>query len=166
MDTKPESQWYASKDLRRMVDRWMALTGKRQGDLPKEADLDITGEMLSMIIKRRRTLTPRNAVGIAKALHCSIYEICPEMAEFVIRDMVPVLGKALRRAAAIAALALGITATTGFDNKSFASSLSTVSDWSDYTLCRLMRLLFSILDVPFRNFRFSDKKFIAESASI
>lgn len=128
MRTKPKSEWYVRPEVEKMVARWMAIHQKTQGHLVKEADLDISQPMLSMILSGERTITPRNAARLAKALHCTIQDICPEMASFVLDELLPVMGKVLRRAAAIAAMAVGITVTTGFNKTLAADTVTRLSD--------------------------------------
>ena len=58
--------------------------------------------MVAQYLTGARPLNFEAAAKFAKALHCTIFDICPEMAE----EIWPVLGKPLRRAAAILACLL------------------------------------------------------------
>lgn len=63
----------------------------------------------SMVAQYLNGTTPLNyesAAKFARALHCTIYDISPEMAESLQLEILPFLGKALRRAASLAAFAV------------------------------------------------------------
>lgn len=136
-------EWYVGPEAEKIVARWMALHQKTQGDLVREADLGISKPMLSMILSGRRSITVRNAARLASALRCTIRELSPEMDDFLKDEVLPAMGKALRRAAAIAAMAVGITAITGFDKTHAATPLTSLSDCIN-THCAV-RLLLIIL---------------------
>lgn len=63
--------------------------------------IGIAQSMLAMILSGDRPLPLDLAPAFAKELGCTIYDICPEMADYIKTELVPLLGKALRRAAAV-----------------------------------------------------------------
>lgn len=55
--------------------------------------------MVAQYLNGIRPLNFEAAAKFARALGCTIYDICPEMADAIRDDILPFLGKALRRAA-------------------------------------------------------------------
>lgn len=101
---RPAAVFYANDNLRRLYRERIepAMTQKEFATRYK-----IGGQsMIAQILSGAKALPIETAPKIARALRCSIDEICPEMAEFIRDELLPNLGKALRRAAVIAALAL------------------------------------------------------------
>ena len=70
--------------------------GMTQKDFGKRYGIG-SQSMVAQYLSGARPLNFEAAAKFAKALHCTIFDICPEMAE----EIWPVLGKPLRRAAAI-----------------------------------------------------------------
>jgi transcriptional regulator with XRE-family HTH domain len=65
---------------------------------------------VAQLLNGVRPLNYELAAKFAKALHCTIYDICPEMDTAVRLELLPFLGKALRRVAVVLlALLLPIT---------------------------------------------------------
>ncbi len=62
--------------------------------------------MVAQYLSETRPLNYEAAAKFAKGLRCTIYDISPEMAESLQLEILPFLGKALRRAAMYAALAV------------------------------------------------------------
>jgi len=89
----------ASANLRRLY-------SERVGDSMTQAQFakryKIGGQtMLSQILSGAKPLPIDTAQKLARALQCSIYDICPEMGDYIRDELVPALGKGLRRAAAL-----------------------------------------------------------------
>ena len=143
-------EWYASPQLQRIFEERMAAKGITQKQFGKESGIG-SQPMVHYLLERKRTITVEQAVNFAKALRCTIYEVCPEMADFLTKEVVPVLGKALRRAAVFAAVCIGLLTTGAFDNKTFAASafdkslntLHIVIDWFLTFIARLSRTPYS-----------------------
>lgn len=71
------------------------------------ADNDIgTAGMVWQYLSGHRPLNYEAAAKFAKGLGCSIYDICPDMAKALEHEILPFLGRALRRAAALACFAV------------------------------------------------------------
>lgn len=70
--------------------------------------------MVAQYVNGTRPLNYDAAAKFAKGLRCTIYDISPEMAESLQFEILPYLGKAMRRAAMYAALAVlpALTPTT------------------------------------------------------
>ena len=79
--------------------------------------------MVAQYLNGTRPLNIDAAAKFAKGLRCTIYDICPEMGDFLRDDVYPLLGKAMRRAAAYAVLALGLTLLGGFNNNAISAPL-------------------------------------------
>lgn len=62
--------------------------------------------MVAQYLNGDRPLNYDAAAKFAKALRCTIYDISPEMAQSLNEEILPFLGKALRRAAMLATVAL------------------------------------------------------------
>lgn len=62
--------------------------------------------MVAQYLNGTRPLNYEAAAKFARGLQCTIYDISPEMAESLQLEILPFLGKALRRAAALAAFAV------------------------------------------------------------
>jgi transcriptional regulator with XRE-family HTH domain len=57
--------------------------------------------MVAQLLNGTRPLNYEAAAKFAKGLNCTIYDICPEMGDAIKENLLPVLGRALRRAAAV-----------------------------------------------------------------
>src|SRR4051812_22962698 len=62
--------------------------------------------MVAQYVNGIRPLNYEAAAKFARGLNCTIYDISPEMADAIKEDILPVLGRALRRAAVLACFAL------------------------------------------------------------
>lgn len=92
------TNFYASENLRRLLEE--RASSMTQAQFAKR--YKIGGQaMLSHILAGRKPLPLDTAKKLAHALHCTIYDICPEMADYIADEVLPALGKALRRAAAL-----------------------------------------------------------------
>lgn len=96
---RPKSTFYASDNLRRIY-------RERVGDSMTQAQFakryKIGGQsMIAQILSGAKALPIETAPKLADALRCTIGDICPEMDEFIRNELVPALGKALRRAAMV-----------------------------------------------------------------
>lgn len=65
-----------------------------------------TQSMVAQYITGIKPLNYDAAAKFAKGLRCTIYDISPEMADTLKDEILPVLGRALRRAAALACFAI------------------------------------------------------------
>src|SRR5207249_4580862 len=87
---RPKSTFYASENLRRLY-------RERAGDLTQAQFArrhKIGGQsMLAQILSGAKALPIETAPKLAKALRCTIDEMCPEMAEFIRDELMPSLGK-------------------------------------------------------------------------
>lgn len=99
---RPPAAFYASENLKRL---YRARVQETQKEFAERHD--IGGQsMIAQILSGAKALPIETAPKLARALHCSIDEICPEMAEFIRHELVPNLGKALRRVAVLLAALL------------------------------------------------------------
>ncbi len=72
--------------------------------------------MVAQYLNGTRPLNYESAAKFARGLGCTIYDISPEMADSLKEDILPLLGRALRRAAALACFAIvPLTAPTPAD---------------------------------------------------
>lgn len=96
-------KWHAHANLQRLYQ-------ERIGDSMTQKEfgrrLGISQSMVAQILNRDRTLPLDLARKFARELDCSIYDICPEMGDYIKEELIPVLGKALRRAAVVLAALL------------------------------------------------------------
>lgn len=99
------NEWYASPDLKRIYEERIEARGINQKQFGKMTGIG-SQALIAMLLNRDRPLTIQNATKLARALRCSIHDICPEMAEFLRQEALPVLGKSLRRAAVFTAMAV------------------------------------------------------------
>jgi transcriptional regulator with XRE-family HTH domain len=93
------TKFKASPNLRRLYD-------ERVGDSMTQAQFakryKLGGQtMLSQIMNGTKPLPIDAAQKLARALRCSISDICPEMADYIKEEIVPALGKSWRRAASL-----------------------------------------------------------------
>jgi transcriptional regulator with XRE-family HTH domain len=102
---KPKNRWPdAHLKLKRLYDERVP-QGMRQSDFGKKYDIGTQG-MVWQYLSGYRPLNYEVAAKFAKGLACTIYDISPEMAESLNEEILPFLGKALRRAAMLATVAL------------------------------------------------------------
>lgn len=126
---KPKSRWSdAHVRLKRIYEERVpeGMTQKEFGRLHGIGTQSFVAQLLNGI----RPLNYELAGKFARALHCTIYDICPEMDAAVRNELVPYLGKALRRAAVLL-LAL---ATISFQDESRAAAEILHNRISQYTL--------------------------------
>jgi transcriptional regulator with XRE-family HTH domain len=130
---KPKNQWASAHvRLKRLYEERVPedISQRKFGRLHDIGSQSMVAQYLNGI----RPLNYEVTAKFARALRCTIYDICPEMADSLRDEILPVLGKSLRRAAACL-LALGLAQLTPsdayaqFDNKkitpaSFSKSLS------------------------------------------
>lgn len=137
--------FYASKNLKRLYDE---RAGETQTEFAKR--LGIGQSMLNQIMSRRKTLSVDVAKKLARELHCTISEICPEMAEYIREEVLPTLGKSLRRAAAlllcVGSLSVPLDAEA-FNNKKLWCDPRQVAEYNnDCIRRRIMYAISRILD--------------------
>ena len=82
--------------LKRIYDERFSPTGMTQREFGKRYGIG-SQSMVAQYLNGIRPLNFDAAAKFAKALHCTIYDICPEMVE----EIMPVLGKTWRRAAGL-----------------------------------------------------------------
>lgn len=136
------TNFYASENLRRLYEQRVG-DSMTQGQFAKR--YKIGGQtMLSQILSGAKPLPIDTAQKLARALRCTIYDICPEMADYISDELVPALGKGWRRAAAlllflfIPLLSVPLDAKAAFTIKSLGEvSLRQVIELS--THCRRFR---------------------------
>lgn len=93
------TNFYASENLRRLYEERVG-NSMTQGQFAKR--YKIGGQtMLSQILSGSKPLPIDTAQKLARALRCTIYDICPEMADYISDELIPALGKGWRRAAAL-----------------------------------------------------------------
>jgi len=139
---KPKSRWSdAHHRLKRLYEERVpeGMTQKEFGRLYGIGSQGFVGQLLN----GTRPLNYELAAKFARALHCTIYDICPEMDAAMRNELMPYLGKALRRAAMVL-LALTLQpfhgesrAESGILHNSI--SYYTLMDWIN-NLFRKMRL--------------------------
>lgn len=90
--------WNASTNLQRLYTERIEprMTQKEFG-----RQLGISQAMVAQILSGDRALPLDLAPAFARELRCTIYEICPEMGDYIREKLLPVLGKSLRRAAVV-----------------------------------------------------------------
>ena len=101
--------------------------------------------MVAQYLNGTRPLNIDAATKFAKGLRCTIYDICPEMSDYLRDEVYPMLGKAMRRAAAYAVLALGLTLLSGFNNNAFSQVQQT--NFFDKSLNRIHIVCLWILTI-------------------
>lgn len=102
---KPKSRWpEAHINLKRLYES-RAPKDMTQGQFGAKFDIGTQG-MVWQYLSGHRPLNFEAAAKFAKGLNCTIYDICPEMADALKQEILPVLGRAMRRAAVIACFAL------------------------------------------------------------
>ena len=100
---KPKSQWSdAHGRLKRLYEQRVP-KGMSQKEFGKRFGIGAQS-MVAQYLNGDRPLNFEAAVKFADALGVSIYDISPEMGDWVKDKLLPVLGKAYRRAAMIAAI--------------------------------------------------------------
>lgn len=93
---KPKSRWpNAHLKLKRLYED-RAPKGMSQGKFGELYEIGTQG-MVWQYLHGYRPLNIEAAAKFARGLRCTIFDICPEMTE----ELYPVLGKPLRRAAAV-----------------------------------------------------------------
>lgn len=144
---RPKSSFYASENLRRLY-------RERVGDSMTQKEFarrhKIGGQsMVAMILSGAKPLPIESAPKIAKALRCSIYEICPQMAEFISDELVPALGKSMRRGGA-AMLALVVTLPT--------TELFAALRQAGWLLCQIRKRISLVREVLLGRYSFTSGK--------
>jgi transcriptional regulator with XRE-family HTH domain len=117
---RPRSSWWgAHKTLKRLYAERIGeeVTYK---DFGRRYGLG-TASMVAQLLNGVKPLSIDAATKFAKAFRCDIGDFCPEMAEYLRTEVMPCLGKALRRAAVVL-LALLLQQFASFDAK--ASTIS------------------------------------------
>lgn len=117
-----KSNWNgAHVRLRRIYDERLP-EGMTQKAFGSKFDIG-SQSMVAQYLSGTRPLNYEAAAKFAKGLGCTIYDISPEMADSLKDDILPVLGRALRRAAALACFALiPLTAPSPAEAAFFGSS--------------------------------------------
>ena len=93
------TNFYASPNLRRIYKERIGKSMKQKQFAKRHK---IGGQtMLSQVMSRKKSLPIDTAKKLAIALQCSIDDLCPEMADYIRDELLPVLGKGLRLAAAL-----------------------------------------------------------------
>jgi len=118
---KPESEWYVSPNLKRLYKERIKAKGISQAQFAEVSGIG-SQTLISMLLNRDRSITPQNAVKFCEMLQCTMHEVCPEMAEFMAKELLPHLGKALRRAAMLAGMSIGALLFGAFDNNGFVAT--------------------------------------------
>lgn len=96
--TKPKSAWSnAHITLKRLYDERIG-DGMSQKEFGRRYRIG-SQSMVAQYLNGDKPLNYDAAAKFAKALDCTIYDICPEMGDALKLEIFPVLGKALRRAA-------------------------------------------------------------------
>lgn len=102
---KPKNRWpEAHIALKRLYDARVP-NGMTQKEFGAKYDIGSQG-MVWQYLTGYRPLSYEAAAKFARGLRCNIYDISHEMAESLQVEILPFLGKALRRAAMYAALAV------------------------------------------------------------
>lgn len=102
---RPRSSWWgAHKNLKRLyADRiGDEVTYK---DFGRRFDLG-SASMVAQLLNGDKPLSIDAAGKFAKAFRCNINDFCPEMDDYLRNDIMPFVGKALRRAAVVLAALL------------------------------------------------------------
>jgi transcriptional regulator with XRE-family HTH domain len=86
------------KALRRIYD---ARIGERMSQRDFAKRVGISQSMVAQLLSGDRPLPIDLAHKLARELGCTIEDICPPMAAYIREEVIPVLGKALRRAAVV-----------------------------------------------------------------
>lgn len=91
-------KWDTGANLRRLYEQRIgdSMTQKEFG-----RRIGISQSMVAQILSGDRAMPIDLAPKFAKELRCSIYDISPEMADYIKDELLPVLGKGLRRAAVV-----------------------------------------------------------------
>lgn len=82
--------------LKRLWDERIAPTGMSQEEFGETFGIGTQG-MVSQYLLGTRPLNYDAAAKFARGFGCSIEDICPEMAHTIRKDIIPVLGRSLRR---------------------------------------------------------------------
>jgi transcriptional regulator with XRE-family HTH domain len=97
---KPKSQWDgAHVRLKRLYDAKVP-PGLTQREFGKKYAIG-SQSMVAQYLNGDRPLNFDAAVKFAEALGVTVYDISPEMGDYIREKLIPVLGKALRRAAVV-----------------------------------------------------------------
>ena len=159
------TNFYASQNLRRLYkERVEQISDMTQEQFAKR--YKIGGQsMLAQIMSGAKPLPIDTAKKLATALRCTIYDICPEMADYIRDELLPALGKGLRRAAALL-LCIFIPSlfvppdANAFNIKNYTPAFNRqVSDYNAHWRARLRRWLARFLApalhilTPFRTAR-------------
>ena len=152
---RPKKQWTdAHITLQRLWKERIAPTGMSQEEFGALYDIGTQG-MVSQYLLGTVPLNYEAAAKFARGFQCSIEDICPEMAQTLIKDILPVLRGSLRRRRRFACVAVMSLLSVGmfnsqdagaFDNKSFASQLlaqkaSVIRIVSQLVRCLLERVV-------------------------
>lgn len=139
---RPKNRWpEAHVALKRLYDARVP-EGMTQKEFGAKNDIGTQG-MVWQYLTGYRPLSYEVAAKFARGLGCSIYEISPDMAEALQLEILPFLGKALRRAAMFAALAV-LPALTPSQADASACFYSDLRATVYYVKSRLRRWLQNI----------------------
>lgn len=140
---KTQSKWGdAHIRLRRLYDE---RAGVSQQEFAERHGFGTQG-MVWQYLSGHRPLNYEAAAKFAKALGCKIDDFSPEMAAALREEILPVLGKILRRAAVVL-LALLLQqfaspdANAALSHNVFSGRLFSHNSLTQYTLCRFRRWL-------------------------
>lgn len=116
-----KSRWPdAHVNLRRLYEE--RVQDMTQAQFGKKYDIG-TQPMVWQYLNGHRPVNYEAAAKFARGLRCTIYDISPEMADSIKDDILPYLGRALRRAAVLACFAIApLTAPAPADAAVFGSS--------------------------------------------
>ena len=134
---KPKSRWGGAHVKLKQLYLERVPEGMTQKDFGRIYDIGTQG-FVAQLLNGERPLNYELAAKFAKALHCTIYDICPEMAASVQHEILPVLGK-LRRAAVVVLAALPLSQSPSDANASQGTILH--NHFPQYTLTNLRRIL-------------------------
>ena len=102
---RPKSQFdEAHVTLRRLYDRRIG-DSMTQKEFGRRYGIG-SQSMVAQLLNGKKPLSIEAARKFAAAFDCTIYDICPAMGDYIKDELLPVLGKALRRAAMLAAIVL------------------------------------------------------------
>lgn len=105
---KPKSQWAGAHDRLKRLYEQRVPADMTQKDFGRRHGIG-SQSMVAQYLNGDRPLNFEAAVKFAKALGVSVYDISPEMGDWIKEELLPVLGKALRRAAMFAAIVVSVS---------------------------------------------------------
>ncbi len=105
---KPNSRWTGAHVRLKQLYEARVPEGMTQKEFGQRYGIGSQG-FVGQILNGIRPLNYETAAKFARGLHCTIYDICPEMGDSVKEELLPVLGKAMRRAAVVLLTALPLS---------------------------------------------------------